>query len=214
MAEREEKIAFFRDGKFYKLLPELGTIEINGVKMHQTARRTPQENAENQVKILGVKKGENVLDVCTGLGYSALAAAAAGARVTTLERDANVLEMSRLNPASRGLFGHSRITVVEGDALEMIRNFPDCGFDRVLHDPPRFSFAGELYSLAFYKQLFRVLKNGGRLFHYTGKPGEGRGKGIRRGVTERLAEAGFKNIKWRENEMGFTAEKGGGRKCR
>jgi predicted methyltransferase len=34
LTEQREKTAFFRDGKFYKLLPELETIEISGVRMH------------------------------------------------------------------------------------------------------------------------------------------------------------------------------------
>jgi len=198
---------FFRDGKFYKLLPELGTIEINGVKMHQTVRRTPQEDAENKVKTLGVRKDENVLDVCTGLGYSAIAAAEKGARVTTIEVDENVLELAKQNPFSKKLFENPRIKIIVGDALQEIKAFDDSHFDAVLHDPPRFSFAGELYSLAFYRELFRVLKKGGRLFHYTGKPGEKRGKGIRAGVARRLAEAGFKKIEWNEETLGFTAVK-------
>ena len=42
--------------------------------------------------------------------------------------------------------------------------------DAVLHDPPRFGIAGELYSQSFYDQLARVLRPRGRLFHYTGTP--------------------------------------------
>ena len=40
----------------------------------------------------------------------------------------------------------------------------------LLHDQPRFGIAGELYSQVFYDQLARVLRSGGRLFHYTGSP--------------------------------------------
>ena len=40
----------------------------------------------------------------------------------------------------------------------------------ILHDPPRFGIAGELYSQSFYDQLARVLERKGRLFHYTGTP--------------------------------------------
>jgi len=198
---------FFRGGKFYKLLPELETIEINGVKMHQTMRRTPRQDAENKANVLGVKKGDNVLDVCTGLGYSAIAAAEKGANVTTIEVDENVLELAKQNPSSKKLFEDPRIKIIVGDALQKIKEFDDGRFDAVLHDPPRFSFAGELYSLAFYKQLFRVLKKGGKLFHYTGKPREKRGKGIRAGVARRLAEAGFNKIEWNEETLGFTAVK-------
>jgi len=198
---------FFRGGKFYKLLPELGTIEINGVRMHQTARLTPTQDAEKRARLAGVRSGQNVLDVCTGLGYSAIAAAERGARVTSVEVDENVLELAKQNPLSKKLFENPRIKIIVGNALQEVNEFDDGEFDAVLHDPPRFSFAGELYSLAFYKQLFRVLKKGGKLFHYTGKPREKRGKGIRAGVARRLAEAGFKKIEWNEETLGFTAVK-------
>ena len=45
--------------------------------------------------------------------------------------------------------------------------------DAILHDPPRFGIAGELYSQGFYyEQLARILKRRGRLFHYTGSPNQ------------------------------------------
>lgn len=39
-----------------------------------------------------------------------------------------------------------------------------------MHNPPRFSIAGELYGLDFYRALYRVLRRDGKLFHYTGEP--------------------------------------------
>lgn len=198
---------FFREGKFYQLRPELGTFEINGVRMHQTARKTPFEDAEDKVRVLGVRKGDKVLDVCTGLGYSAIACMRKGAEVATLEVDENVLQLAKENPASTALFSNPKIKVVVGDAKETIKLFGEAEFDKVLHDPPRFSFAGELYSLAFYRELFRVLRKGGALFHYTGKPGERTGKSFTAGVARRLQEAGFTSVKWQEKEQGFTASK-------
>ena len=38
------------------------------------------------------------------------------------------------------------------------------------YDETAFSLAGDLYSLAFYQQAFRVLKHHGRIFHYIGDP--------------------------------------------
>jgi predicted methyltransferase len=62
----------------------------------------------------------------------------------------------------------------------------------VLHDPPRFGIAGELYSQAFYDQLARVLKRGGRLFHYTGQPNKlTSGRDVPNEVATRLRRAGF-----------------------
>jgi uncharacterized protein len=64
--------------------------------------------------------------------------------------------------------------------------------DALLHDPPRFGIAGELYSQAFYDQLARVLRRGGRLFHYTGSPNKlTSGRDVPREVATRLEKAGF-----------------------
>ena len=64
-------------------------------------------------------------------------------------------------------------------------------FDAIVHDPPRFSLAGELYSLKFYRRLNKALRLGGRLVHYVGQPGVVKGRAIWRGVMRRLREAGF-----------------------
>lgn len=189
----------------YKLVE--GTLEIDGVRMHQTARRTPLEGAREMAGLLEIRRGEKVLDVCTGLGYAAIEEARQGALVTTIEVDEKVLQLARQNPLSKELFGNEKIGLIVGDAFEEILGFESEEFDAVLHDPPRFSLAGELYSQAFYLQLFRVLKKEGRLFHYTGKPGEKSGKNYRKGIKQRLAQAGFQKIEWQEEARGFTAKK-------
>jgi predicted methyltransferase len=64
--------------------------------------------------------------------------------------------------------------------------------DAVLHDPPRFGIAGQLYSQAFYDQLARVLRRRGRLFHYVGTPNKlTSGRDVPREVATRLGRAGF-----------------------
>jgi predicted methyltransferase len=64
--------------------------------------------------------------------------------------------------------------------------------DAILHDPPRFGIAGELYSQALYDQLARVLRRGGRLFHYTGAPNRlTSGRDVPGEVAKRLRAAGF-----------------------
>jgi len=184
-----------------------GTIEIDGVRMHQTARKTPRQDAAEKVVALHPKDGLAVLDICTGLGYSALSAARRGCWVTTVEKDSAVLEMAKDNKDSEGLFDHPRIKVINEDAYAFVPTLADASFDLILHDPPRFSMAGELYSEAFYRELFRVLKVGGRLFHYTGTPGAARGKSITRGVKQRLTAAGFEQVTWVEDLLGFLAKK-------
>ncbi len=189
----------------YKLID--GTVEIDGVRMHLTKDRTPLEDAKEKVDSLRVKNGLLALDICTGLGYSAIELGRRGCRVTTIEADPNVVEISKENPESKELFGNPRIRRFLGDAREFVKTLPTESFHVIHHDPPRFSLAGELYSGAFYAELFRVLKRGGRLFHYTGSPGGKTGKGITRGVKERLQQAGFTGVWWREKLQGFLAEK-------
>ncbi len=184
-----------------------GTIEIDGVRMHQTAHKTPRQDAAEKVVALQPKDGLVVLDICTGLGYSALSAARRGCWVTTVEKDSRVLDLAKTNKDSEGLFDHPRIRLVNQDALLFVPTLADGSFDLILHDPPRFSMAGELYSEAFYRALFRVLKAGGRLFHYTGTPGSLSGKNIPRGVKARLQAVGFEQLVWREDLMGFLAKK-------
>ena len=70
--------------------------------------------------------------------------------------------------------------------------FSDETFDAVIHDPPTFALAGDLYSLRLYRSLYRVLKPGGRLFHYIGNPDSRYGASTGRGVVARLRRAGFR----------------------
>ena len=62
------------------------------------------------------------------------------------------------------------ITQHIGDTFEVIQSFADAAFDRIVHDPPTLRLAGDLYSGEFYVDLFRVLRRGGRLYHYLGDP--------------------------------------------
>ena len=86
-----------------------------------------------------------------------------------------------------------RLQLVHGDVSTAILQLPDASFDAALHDPPRFGIAGELYSQVFYNELARVLRRGGRLFHYTGSPNKlTSGRDVPREVQKRLEKAGFK----------------------
>ena len=190
---------------FYRLAN--GTVEIDGVRMHQTGLKSPLSDAKDKIRLLMIRKGDRVLDVCTGLGYSALAAANAGAKVVTVEIDEEVLALAVGNKDSKGLFGNQNIELVVDDAFSYLDDLPDASFGKIMHDPPRLSMAGELYSLEFYKKLFRVLRFGGLLFHYTGNPGKKSGKNIPKGVKNRLLEAGFSKVDWNESLQGFVCRK-------
>lgn len=192
--------------RVYTLYPTTGapTMLISGIPMHRIKDTDPQRDTESKVRALGRVRGE-VLDTCTGLGYTALALARSADRVTTVELDPVVHTIIRQNPWSCALFTTPNITPMIGDVAELIENFADATFDAILHDPPMFSLAGELYARTFYRQLHRVLRRGGRLFHYIGNPESRSGATVTRGVMQRLAEAGFQRVQAQAQAFGVTA---------
>ena len=186
-------------GTLIKLVPtEWGapTFEIDGIKMLPTAKESPFEDARRKVALIE-PRGKVVLDTCGGLGYfAACCLEARVARIHSFEKNADVLWLRMLNPwspdpdtpASGG-----RLQLTHADVSEAITQLADASADALLHDPPRFGIAGELYSQAFYDQLARVLRRGGRLFHYTGSPNKlTSGRDVPREVAKRLEHAGFK----------------------
>ena len=186
------------------------TLNINGIHMHQISRFSPYKDSEKKVQYAKIKPGERVLDICTGLGYTAIAALLKGAgQVVTIEINRYILDLAGANPWSYYL-GSKRIHIINDDALRVLPLFRDGVFDKAIHDPPRFSIAGELYSLDFYREIYRVLRPGGILFHYTGQPMRNRGRGlgpIVRGIRSRLEKAGFIVLRYVDDVYGFIAVK-------
>jgi predicted methyltransferase len=159
-----------------------------------------------KIKAIRPVTGE-VLDTTTGLGYTAIEAAKTADHVTTIELDPTVLAIARQNPWSQRLFNNPTISQVIGDSFEVVQELEDSRFSRIIHDPPAFSLAGQLYSGEFYGQLHRVLKSGGRLFHYVGSPDTRSGRNITRGVSERLLATGFSRVRRRPRAFGVVAYK-------
>ncbi|MCS7069954.1 MAG: methyltransferase domain-containing protein, partial [Anaerolinea sp.] len=129
------------------------------------------------------------------------------AHVITVELDPAVIEVASQNPWSAALFTHPQIERREGDIRDVIADFPDAAFTRIIHDPPTFALAGELYSGAFYRELYRVLARGGRLFHYIGDLNSPSGMRVATGVIRRLGEAGFRRITRHPDAFAVTAQK-------
>ena len=185
-------------GSLIKLVPtEWGapTFEIDGIKMLPTSKESPFEDARRKVALVE-PRGKVVLDTCGGLGYFAACCLEAGvARIHSLEKNADVLWLRTLNPWSPDPDANDsddRLQLEHADVSQAILQIADASIDALLHDPPRFGIAGELYSQAFYHQLARVLRRGGRLFHYTGNPNKlTSGRDVPREVTKRLEKAGF-----------------------
>lgn len=186
-------------GSLIKLVPTqwgTPTFEIDGIKMLPTSKESPLDDARRKVALVQ-PRGKVLLDTCGGLGYFAACCLDAGvARIQSYEKNDDVLWLRTLNPWSpdpEAPGSIDRLRLIHADVSDAILGMPEACIDAVLHDPPRFGIAGELYSQAFYDQLARVLRRGGRLFHYTGSPNKfTSGRDVPREVQKRLEKAGFK----------------------
>jgi uncharacterized protein len=176
-----------------KLVPtEWGppTFEIDGIKMLPTAQVSPYADAQRKVELIE-PRGKTILDTCGGLGYfAAWCLQGDAARVLSYEKNADVLWLRSLNPWSPA--ADKRLTLTHADVIAEIATLASGSANAVLHDPPRFGIAGELYSQAFYAELARVLTRRGKLFHYTGTPNKlTSGRDVPSEVSQRLRRAGF-----------------------
>jgi len=211
-ADGPHKIQIYseEDERLYSLMPTEGapTLLVSGISMHRIKGVDPHGDAVAKVRAVAPVAGL-VLDTSTGLGYTAIEAARTARHVTTMEVNPTCLAIARLNPWSRALFESENITQVVGDATEEIERCADRQFQRIIHDPPSLSMAGEMYSTEFYRQLCRVLQSKGRLFHYIGDidAAAGRNSSIARGAMRRLQEAGFKRVVRNERAFGLVAYK-------
>jgi predicted methyltransferase len=225
------KLALY-DKNFYKLRLFNGVpiLEIDGLRMNlvkgfagpldypkQVAKllfqkhktQNPKHKTENRKpKTQNTKPNSgSCLDTCMGLGYTAIAASENARSVVTCEKSEAVISLAQMNPWSADLFKNKNIEMIQGDISCQIKRFKANRFTNVIHDPPRFSKAGELYSSEFYSELLRVMKRGGMLFHYVGSVGKGKGRKIHSEVANRLKKTGFRNVKYYPRLQGIFAEK-------
>jgi len=194
-------------GRVYSLYPTQSapTMLVSGIPMHRIKETDPHQDTLAKIRAASPVSGD-VLDTCTGLGYTALEAARTARHVITCELDPTVHSIIRRNPWSAHLFETPNIETRIGDSAELITAFADGSFDCILHDPPMFSLGGDLYSLAFYRECRRVLRRRGRLFHYIGNPESKSGATVTRGVVRRLQEAGFTRITPKPQAFGLLAQ--------
>lgn len=205
-----ERIQLFSEemNRFYSLYPtpRAPTLMVSGIVMHRIKGIDPYEDTLRKIQCLAPVLGV-VLDTATGLGYTAIEAAKTAERVVTIEIDPLVLEMARRNPWSQALFDNPKIEQIIGDATEEVSKMASEIFSRILHDPPTIRIAGELYSGDFYRELYRVLRRGGRLFHYVGDLESKSGSVTVKGVMRRLKEAGFSRVLRVPEAFGVVAYK-------
>lgn len=201
-----EAYSSFTD-RYYSLYPTKNapTLLISGIPMHRIKDTTPLADTKQKIKALKKPYGR-ILDTTTGLGYTAIQAARTADSVITIEFDPAVHEICRSNPWSSDLFTNPVIHPIIGDSADLVAGFEDGIFDVIIHDPPTFSLAGHLYSREMYRQLYRILKPGGRLFHYIGNPQSQYGATTGSGVVLRLRAQGFR-VTPKERAFGVLAVK-------
>ncbi len=194
--------------RVYTLFPteSAPTMLVSGIPMHRIKHTNPWRDTQSKINALGRISG-HILDTTTGLGYTAIMAAERAQCVTTVELDPAAQKIAQRNPWSRNLFDNPKITQIIGDSNDEIENFAHESFHGIIHDPPMFSLAGELYSLIFYREAYRVLKPNGRMFHYIGNPESKSGARVTRGVVQRLKKAGFSRVVPRPDAFGVIAFK-------
>ncbi len=205
-----EKIQEFSEAtnRVYTLYPtELApTMLVSGFPMHRIKGTNPHQDTLSKIKAIKPVTGP-VLDTNMGLGYTAIQAAKTATSVLTIELDPAVEAICRQNPWSQELFSNPKITRQISDSFDVVIDLDDNTFTRIIHDPPTFSLAGDLYSTDFYAELYRILAQGGRLFHYIGDLESQHGKRVARGSIQRLQQVGFKRVKLHKAAFGLVAYK-------
>jgi len=116
--------------------------------------KTYERGAGEFVARLGIKVGEQVLDVATGTGNLALPAARCGAAVTGIDIAPNLIEQARVNAQQEGL----EIKFEVGDVEEL--PYADGSFDTVV------TMFGAMFAARPDRaaaELIRVTRPGGRI---------------------------------------------------
>ena len=194
--------------RIYSLYPTQAapSMLVSGIPMHRIKGTDPHADTLEKVRTITPLVGQ-VLDTATGLGYTAIQAARTAEHVTTIELDPAALQVCRLNPWSQELFDNPKITQVIGDSFDVVAAMDSGRFTRVIHDPPAFSLAGDLYSGDFYRELYRVMRNRSLIFHYIGDPESKSGRSITAGVIRRLEQVGFQQVRRVARAFGVVAMK-------
>lgn len=202
-------LAFFstKTNIFYKLIPteDWPSLALGSVPMHRIIESSPYKDTLRKIQLL--KPYGVVLDTCMGLGYTAILASIRSQRVITFEVDRNVLLMAKLNPCSQRLFSQRNIEMKTADVAIYIKRLSKEHFDCVIHDPPTFKLAPQLYSIDFYRQLYRVLKKGGRLYHYLPLYGIRRGYDFPSKIKTKLKGVNFRIQKFSPLRGGLICTK-------
>ena len=195
-----ERTQYFSGNGIYKLIPTSfrPILQISGTSMHKQAFVERIESEKLQGK---------VLDSGTGLGYTAIAASETAKKVVTIEFDKMVCDIQKINPYSQKLFINEKIKLIQGDLTQAIRNFQEKEFDSIVLDGGTPKSSGHFFSLENYQQVFRILKNNSKLYHYVPNPHIHRGKDFAERIMRLLKKAGFSVLERNKEGSYLIAEK-------
>lgn len=174
------KLVMTKDGSY--------TVFNESLKEHYHSVSGALEEAfEKHVKPLQIESGMKLLDFCFGLGYNSIAAfyGHQDIEITALENDLKIVQlMSQIKVPSKvkGIFAtfsslatarklkddhNNSIELILGDAAVTIRDLPSSYYDAVFFDPFSPQKQPELWQLEVFQELYRILKNKGKLSTYS-----------------------------------------------
>ncbi len=102
-----------------------------------------------------IKQPEKILEIGTCIGFSALLmlSAAPNAKITTIERNPVMIPPAREN--FRKFNAEESITMLEGDAVDILKTLPDNSYDFIFLDAAKGQYP------TFYKECQRLLQKNG-----------------------------------------------------
>lgn len=106
-------------------------------------------------QLIRLHKPQNILEIGTAIGYSAMqfASVSKDVHITTIERDSDMQQQAKEN--IRKYDFSNQVTLVEGDALEQFHNVEQESFDMIFID------AAKAQSKKFFELYTPLLKEGG-----------------------------------------------------
>ncbi len=137
----------------------LYTGTLGEIQRESTALRHPiirHETARFLSVLLTLKKPKRVLEIGCAVGFSASLFSMylpEGGSITTIDRYDFMIERAKKNFAKMGV--EDKVTLIEGDAAEVLRTLPDNSYDFVFLD------AGKGQYLQFLPHCIRVLDKDG-----------------------------------------------------
>ncbi len=113
------------------------------------------ETADLLEIICMLKQPKNILEIGTCIGFSALLmhSAAPEAKITTIERNPVMIPPAKEN--FKNFEAEDFITMLEGDAVEILKTLPDDSYDLIFLDAAKGQYP------TFYKECQRLLQKNG-----------------------------------------------------